>query len=111
MGTQGRLNTEGRSEEQWSQETGENATVTPLSVLLSLGPTAAGNTQQNELMKANLLAKGPKRKPQKNRKYREYGRKEGAWQSGLALKLVVYKFLGSLLSCAYVDQTQRGTPE
>lgn len=73
--------------------------------------TAAGNAQLNGPMKANLLAKGPKRKSPKNRKYREYGREGRAWQSGLAPKFLHSKFLGSLLSCAYVDQTQMCIPK
>lgn len=45
--------------------------------------TAAANAQQNGLMKANLLAKGPKMKPQRTRKYGEYAREGGAWPQNL----------------------------
>ena len=63
--------------------------------------TTMGSAQKTGVTKANFLARGPRRKSQRTRKYQGYGRERGAWQSGLAPKPVVYKLLGSPLRCAY----------
>lgn len=105
VGAQRQLNTEGSSAKQWSPESGENPTVFFFSLSSHhLAPdvsTTMGSAQKTGVTKANFLARGPRGKSQRTRKYQGYSRERGAWQNGLAPKPVVYKFLGSPLRCPY----------